>query len=98
MISDLLIGGDLSQHLNDSGRFSEARAKLYMCEIALALDYLHHLKIAHRDVKPGNILLDASGHAHLADFNLALKIGESSDGLATSLTGIFYIKLKNLVL
>ncbi|VDK52778.1 unnamed protein product [Anisakis simplex] len=85
MVSDLLLGGDLRYHLNQQGRFSEDRAKLYICEIALAIDYLHHESIVHRDVKPDNILLDNSGHAHLTDFNLAIRL--PPDTLATSFTG-----------
>uniref|UniRef100_A0A1I8BQA8 non-specific serine/threonine protein kinase n=1 Tax=Meloidogyne hapla TaxID=6305 RepID=A0A1I8BQA8_MELHA len=41
MISDLLPGGDMAYHLKNQGRFSESRAKLLFCELALALDYLH---------------------------------------------------------
>lgn len=85
MVSDLLLGGDLRYHLNEQARFSETRTKLYICEIALALDYLHSRRIAHRDVKPENILLDDQGHAHLTDFNLATKLGYNE--LATSFTG-----------
>jgi len=85
MVSDLLLGGDLRFHLNNQGRFSEVRTKLYLCEIALALEYLHGKFIIHRDVKPENILLDDQGHAHLTDFNLATKLEPNT--LATSFTG-----------
>ncbi|KAL5707707.1 protein-serine/threonine phosphatase [Ranunculus cassubicifolius] len=40
-------------------------------ELAQALQYLHHLGIVHRDVKPANILLDRDLSPHLADFGLA---------------------------
>lgn len=64
---------------------SNCRAKLYICEIALALDYLHSEMIVHRDVKPENILLDDQGHAHLTDFNLAIRLPPNT--LATSFSG-----------
>lgn len=61
MISDLLLGGDLRYHLSQQGKFAEDRAKLYLCEIALAVEYLHENNIIHRDIKPENILLDEQG-------------------------------------
>lgn len=85
MVTDLLLGGDLRYHLNQQGRFCEDRAKLYICEIALALEYLHNENIVHRDVKPENILLDDDGHAHLTDFNLATRLQPGV--LATSFSG-----------
>ncbi|VDM99345.1 unnamed protein product [Thelazia callipaeda] len=85
MVSDLLLGGDLRYHLNQQGRFAEDRSKLYVCEIALALDYLHKEMIVHRDVKPENILLDDEGHAHLTDFNLATRLAPNT--CATSFSG-----------
>ena len=41
-------------------------------EIASALAHAHARGVVHRDVKPGNILLDTRGNAHLTDFGLAL--------------------------
>ncbi|KAI1721348.1 protein kinase domain-containing protein [Ditylenchus destructor] len=92
-VCDLLLGGDLRFHLNEQGRFSEERAKLYLCEIALALDYLHNrCQIVHRDIKPENILLDNDGHAHLTDFNLAIKL--SPGKLANSFSEILMTALE----
>ncbi|GAB5578895.1 serine/threonine-protein kinase 32C isoform X3 [Prionailurus iriomotensis] len=84
MVVDLLLGGDLRYHLQQNVQFSEDTVRLYICEMALALDYLRGQHIIHRDVKPDNILLDEQGHAHLTDFNIAtiIKDGERATALA----------------
>ncbi|XP_061472920.1 serine/threonine-protein kinase 32A [Rhineura floridana] len=71
MVVDLLLGGDLRYHLQQNVRFQEGTVKLFICELALALDYLQSRNIIHRDIKPDNILLDEQGHTHITDFNIA---------------------------
>ncbi|XP_045737462.1 serine/threonine-protein kinase 32B isoform X2 [Mirounga angustirostris] len=58
MVVDLLLGGDLRYHLQQNVHFTEGAVKLYICELALALEYLQKFHIIHRDIKPDNILLD----------------------------------------
>ncbi|XP_030904324.1 serine/threonine-protein kinase 32B isoform X2 [Melopsittacus undulatus] len=84
MVVDLLLGGDLRYHLQQNVHFNEGTIKLYICELALSLDYLQRYHIIHRDIKPDNILLDEHGHVHITDFNIAtiVKGSEKASSMA----------------
>ena len=71
------------------GRADPRQVRKWAVQIVEALGYAHQRGIVHRDIKPGNILLDARGDVLLADFGLAKAIGsdfilsqihKSSDG------------------
>jgi serine/threonine protein kinase len=71
----LVEGGSLSQHLERYQNDPKAAAKL-MATAARAVHYAHQRQLLHRDLKPGNILLDAAGQPHVADFGLAKRMEE----------------------
>ncbi|KAJ9096215.1 hypothetical protein QFC20_006458 [Naganishia adeliensis] len=75
-VLDPMLGGDLRFHLDRQGSVPEDTVRFWMCELSLALDYLHSKKIVHRDIKPDNILLDEKGHVHITDFNIAVHFSE----------------------
>lgn len=60
MVVDLLLGGDLRYHLQQNVQFTEETVKLYICEMASALDYLRNQHIIHR--YPSNLLFLAPGN------------------------------------
>ncbi|ORZ12206.1 kinase-like domain-containing protein [Absidia repens] len=73
-VMDYAPGGELFRILRKNKSFSESTARFYAAEVLLAIEYLHHLDIAYRDIKPENILLDAQGHVKLADFGFSKKV------------------------
>lgn len=57
IVTKLATGGDLEKYMRNK-QFSEDEAMSYFAMILLGLDFLHSKKIFHRDLKPGNILID----------------------------------------
>jgi beta-lactam-binding protein with PASTA domain/tRNA A-37 threonylcarbamoyl transferase component Bud32 len=55
------------------------RAASIAASVAAALDFAHRRGVIHRDVKPGNVLIDDRGQVKVADFGIARAIGASED-------------------
>ena len=87
LVTDFMQGGELFYHLHLEGRFNENKTRFYVCEIILALEYLHNCQIIYRDLKPENILLDAYGHVKLADFGLSKFILSNDNNKAFTVCG-----------
>ncbi|XP_058812547.1 serine/threonine-protein kinase greatwall [Topomyia yanbarensis] len=71
LVMEYMVGGDLKSLLAMYGFFEESAARFYTAEVCLALQYLHKHGIVHRDIKPDNMLISASGHVKLTDFGLS---------------------------
>src|SRR5580765_4462557 len=64
--------------LLESGPLPEARARAIALEVAEALEAAHEQGVVHRDLKPGNVILNPRGRAKVLDFGLARFQGSSS--------------------
>ncbi|MEV4372600.1 protein kinase [Nonomuraea sp. NPDC049637] len=72
LVMDLVEGGDLRGLLQQHGTLPPAMAAELMAQVAEALAAAHATGVVHRDVKPGNVLIDGpSGQVRLTDFGVA---------------------------
>src|SRR5262249_6215174 len=78
-------GGTLTARIADpKSRPSNPASASLLAKVCRAVHFAHQHGILHRDLKPGNILLDASGEPHVSDFGLAKWIEAANQ---TTLTG-----------
>ena len=79
---DYIDGVSLAQLVRDGPQESK-RAARYLRTIAEAIHVAHDDGILHRDLKPGNVLIDRDDEAHVTDFGLAKLVGDDT-GLTAS--------------
>ena len=79
--SDYIAGGTLRAAIEGGWRPTRAESTALVAKLAEALHFAHAKGIIHRDVKPENIVLDASGEPLLMDFGLARR--DEPDSLRT---------------
>ncbi|MET0768811.1 MAG: protein kinase, partial [Solirubrobacteraceae bacterium] len=79
----LIAGEDLKRLVTRDGPLPPGRAVEVIRRAAAGLDAIHRAGYVHRDVKPANVLVDARGHAYVADFGLA-RAAAATSGLTGS--------------
>jgi serine/threonine protein kinase len=80
-------GQSLDKQLKNQGAMPLAPALRVFGQVAEALGFIHQNQLIHRDIKPGNILIDPAGEAKLADLGL-IKDLDSLSFLTNSKTGL----------
>jgi len=75
IVSELVSGGELFDHLAEIGAYSEKQAAALLQELGGAVALMHAQGLCHADIKPENLLLTGEGKLKLVDFGLATKAG-----------------------
>jgi serine/threonine protein kinase/ABC-type glycerol-3-phosphate transport system substrate-binding protein len=86
LVMRFLRGGSV-EDLLEAGPLEPSRVTSIVDQIASALGAAHRQGVVHRDVKPGNVLLDEEGNAYLTDFGVALDAGSPERSTGTMMRG-----------
>lgn len=78
IVMQLVESTPLSDLLRKHGSLTPLVTARIGSEVASALAAAHALKIVHRDVKPGNILVSADGSARISDFGISHALGDAT--------------------
>ena len=79
MVLEYSIGGEFFTHLRKAQRFANDTARFYAAGVVLTFEYLHNRNVIYRDLKPENLLLDATGHLKICDFGFSKKVDPGSN-------------------
>ncbi len=74
-VMDYVEGQPITRYAFDNQLDVNARLDLFV-EVAKAVSHAHQALIVHRDIKPGNILVDTQGAPHLLDFGIAKPLAQ----------------------
>ena len=85
LVMEYAENGSILTYVNSHGRLSEKQARRYFSQLLSALEYLHNeKKVAHRDLKAENVLLDRNLNIRLIDFGLSNSFSEDDPELKTA--------------
>jgi serine/threonine-protein kinase len=87
IVMEYMGGGSLEQKLSAEGAQPPAQVVEWLEQAARALDHAEAEGVIHRDVKPGNLLLDREGNVHVADFGIASAAGMDSMTMTGTVMG-----------
>jgi len=86
MVMEYISGNDLGELLRKKGQLKVSEVVQYMLQAARGLKYAHDQGVIHRDIKPGNILVDSNGNVKIVDMGLAKLESKNADESISILT------------
>ncbi|MEU6368258.1 protein kinase [Streptomyces sp. NPDC046931] len=86
LVMQLVEGPTLRKRIT-AGPLAPAETAALGADLALALSHAHEAGVVHRDVKPSNIILDASGRPHLTDFGISRLLDSTTRTATGTLVG-----------
>ncbi len=84
LVMEYVDGEDLSHKIKSRGRLPESEALAIFRDILKGLRFAHAKGLVHRDMKPSNVRIDASGRARIMDFGIAILAGPAEKRLTTA--------------
>lgn len=81
LVLEYVDGHSIQEIVARNGPFSPDRAANYIAQAALGLDHAHDMGMVHRDIKPGNLLLERTGVVKLLDMGLAKFFAHTHDNV-----------------
>ncbi|KAH7521114.1 hypothetical protein JRO89_XSUnG0110700 [Xanthoceras sorbifolium] len=87
LVMEYASGGELFAKVLRRGRLTESAARRYFQQLVSALHFCHQNGVAHRDVKPQNLLLDQNGNLKVSDFGLSALPEQLKNGLLHTACG-----------
>jgi eukaryotic-like serine/threonine-protein kinase len=89
LVMELVEGESLEKKLRQ-GQVSGTAGIDYICQTLSALEYAHSQGVVHRDVTPGNLIIDHNGNVKLTDFGVAKSLGDYQLTSAGEIVGSLY--------
>ena len=88
LVMELVSGESLAARIDRDGALPPREAAAIVADLAEGLFHAHQQGVIHRDIKPGNVLLDADGRTRLVDFGIAHSLAEAAARLTVTGTVI----------
>jgi len=95
IVTEYVAGGSLASHMTGN-RPSSGQVVDWIVAVAEALEHAHLNGVIHRDIKPGNILIDRKGRAKLADFGISRSSPRSVPDSLASMGTLWYMSPEQL--